>query len=165
MKDAAVRSYFHRHNFIPLLRPWSGHHCARGLIQSLTSASGRCRFELGHRMLVICLLQCCTFTQPSPRFPERQSADITRTKARSSFTYAHQGDLTHASGLYQLHLRPPHPHLSRPRRRRCLVGDIISACEGKHPKQSCTVGGETCQCLDATVSVTSPAIPFLRRAN
>jgi hypothetical protein len=113
MKDAAVRSYFHRHNFIPLLRPWSGHHCARGLIQSLTSASGRCRFELGHRMLVICLLQCCTFTQPSPRFPDRQSANIIRTKARSSSTYAHQGDPTHASCLYRIRLcfrHQPHRH-------------------------------------------------------
>jgi hypothetical protein len=45
------------------------------------------------------------------------------------------------------------------------IGDIIGACEGKHHKQSCTVGGETGQCLDATVSVTSPDIPFLRRAN
>jgi hypothetical protein len=65
MKDAVVRWYSLCHNFMPLLRLWSGRHCARGLIQSLIIASGRCRFEVAYKILVICLLQCWTFTQPS----------------------------------------------------------------------------------------------------
>jgi hypothetical protein len=110
MEDAAVRWYSLCHNLMPLLRPWSDHHCARGLIQSLSSVSGRCRFEVGYKMLVTRLLQYRTFTQASLQLSDIQSADIILRKARSSLAYARQEHPIHVPRLCRLRLRYPRRH-------------------------------------------------------